>query len=516
MKIRNWYFCFIGFLLCLVVMPIMPHGDDFLYLNYFDNFRDWGIKGYKWVNNCILLPRGYWRPWEDLIGKINAMTPGSFPYLNHTIIASSHTVCAYLVFLLAQMLEIKKSAAFAASLFFLLSSTAMGGLLSIDSIAQVLVSLFGLLSVYSYCSERKHNKTLWIVFGIAAFFAKESGFVWIFVGPLYSAIVKYVKSGDFRFNKNLPILRSLIKPLTASCLVVLLYFVAFVVLKPDVFNKLSNEETVESTVENVSEKSSRIDELVGINHKTTSFQLSPVSITKNAFVLYGAALMPIDTSSIYYKNFSILIITFILSLVGLLFIGSCIIVGYKEDRVVMLSLFLILLWVSSVSLLTRAGEISPHPSNSIIALMLAFGLNKMEFTRKMIISIISFCLSTLITDAHKYSLIYKAGEICMNMGRYVVSSSKEKPMKVLCVTLDDNKKDGAFIINTASDFAGGGPVLLLYNYEYPKYRDIKKIPSSIFDDKIRIDSLVEAEQKAGKYDCIWFQNRTNIKVVNIE
>ena len=116
---RNRKLQFIGLfvILSLLTCFIMPHGDDLLYLNYFNN--NWNINRYNWVNNCIFLPRNFWRPWEDCLGKyVIANFPFSINFVTFNMRnihmdfieflisfwgGPYHFVCSILLYYLAQL-----------------------------------------------------------------------------------------------------------------------------------------------------------------------------------------------------------------------------------------------------------------------------------------------------------------------------------------------------------------------------------------------------------------------------
>lgn len=512
---KKTFFLLLFLVLSVITCFIMPHGDDFLYLNYFENISNWHYGGYKWVNDCILLPRGFWRPWEDILGTINAMTPGTFPYLNHIIITLCHVICGYLVYNLSLKLAISDFASLVGALFFMFATNSMGGLLSVDSIAQVLVSLFGLLSVYFYCKESKTSRGLWFLFAVLAFFAKESGFVWIFVGPIFNEIIIQKRdSQQFSFsNVGWPVL---IKKLLICIIPVILYLGIFYLLSHSTFTGLIAKSESSEVIDNSQgQNKSMFERWTNVEYDNSSHEINAVQIVKSAFVLYGASLIPIDTSAIYYKNYDLLAVTILLSLLSMIIVLYSLFNSYKQNPQLVVALFLLLLWTSSVSLLTRAGEISPHPSNAFMGIMVANMINAIEWNKIIKISAFCFCLSTLITDAHKYYLCYKGGDVCRMMGEETVNKTIGKPNRVLCISVENKKGDGAFIINPENDYRCGAYAIMLYNYAYPQYRDVVRLDDSSSNVQQEIDSIVNVSQNK-YYDCIWIQKDGKVNVMNLK
>lgn len=496
---RLLYFL-IFILLVVIVVPLLPHGDDWLFLNYFNFPEAWGINnGYRWINNCILLPRNFWRPFEDLLLKSETYLPWLYPTLNHILIVAIHVFCARVVYELAIEMKVKPKISLFFSLFFMFSTVSMGGILSIDSIAQVLVTFWGLLSVIAYL---KHKYILWILFGFFTCFSKESGFVWFFVSPLFELLYNN-RINNISIIKNLPF-----KKLMISIIPMAIYLTLYFYL---------NRRTIVNTVEYPSTVASGIENLMTISTSTNSHHLNVFVFIKNVFILYIAPIFPIDTSAIYYKEWILLAITCALSIFS--FFGFIkIIYNYIKEKTSEFFLTIcILICISSISLVTRAGEISPHPSMTILALLLAFCFNEAKIKSNKMIYVIAFCLSTIITDVHKYSLAYIAGRNAKEMAVNIKDNTKVIPNKVLLISVDDYsmRKAGAFIPVPGQDFHKGAAAIAEYGYQYPQRLDIK-----IFEkreaSKLNNQIAKTISQYIKNYDCIWVQQGKNTYVVNNE
>ena len=512
---RNRKLQFIGLfvILSLLTCFIMPHGDDWLYLNYFNN--NWNINRYNWVNNCIFLPRNFWRPWEDCLGKyVIANFPFLFPYVNHIIITLIHVLCGYFIYKLCLKFKYKEQISFYSSIFFVFATTSMGGLLSVDSIAQVLTTFWGLLSILAFVSNKKYGKFLWMIFGIFCILSKESGFIWMVVGPVVGEFIYQKQNkGNFHFNRVRWL--DLVGKILIAIIPIIIYFVIYINLSPSTFGGIGMDN-------NVIEENAK--SFISLDNSYYSYHLTILGFFKNVAVLFLMGIFPVDSSAIYYHSWTILGTTLLLSIFGLCFIFRSIKIAISRnnyEEVVLL--LLITIWISCVSLLTTAGEISPHPSNAFFAILLASFFDNCNFRVKYKtlckIGFGAFIVSTLVVDIHKYYLAYQAGIVDQKMGEFMKSNTTVVPNKVLsiCVRNPQMHKTGAFISNPSYDYSKGAPVVFAYGCKYPKEMDIVQLEVGKDEPlKQKIDSIVNVSKGKNIYNCIWIQNEKNLSVINLK
>lgn len=505
---KKLFYLSVFLVLVIITCLIKPHGDDFLFVQYLDYCGIGNMQYHRWAHDCILLPRGFWRPVMDLFAfYILAPSQAYYTYIMHFFSVLFHIGCAYMVFLICRKMRCSEKNSFIASVFFIFCTTCMGGMIPGDGLAQVSTSFFGLLSVLCYVSDNKYRVIGWLLFGIIAMFWKDGGFVWIPVGPIFNEIlVQKNRVGFFHF-KNVRWAR-FIKVIILSLIPAFIFITVYLSFKPDLVSGLVQNEPVVTEI-------STSNSIISVDQETESHTISFAYLVKSAFILYVASIFPIDTSAVYYHNWVLLGITVVLSIIGLFFIFKSLISYGKNASEEFLGLFLIILWISSVSLLTRAGEISPHPSNTFMAVILGLALDKIEIRKFLKISLVAFAISTLITDAHKYYLCYVAGRETSELAKQVKAKTEGLPHKVLCISVGNHKKNGAFIVNTPNDFYSGVSVLHEYGWNCPLYFDAIKYHDSDDDLAYKIDSVIVANKDSG-YDCIWIQRPESIEVLNLK
>lgn len=484
---------------------------------YFDNPEKWGFSTYKYVMDCILLPGDYWRPIWSIFNRLEAVyCPMSMPYANHIFISLGMVGIAYELHLLCLKLQVKKIVAITISMLLILATTSMGALLSVDSLQNVCATFFGLMSVQAYVNNKGWKRyMLWFASGWLAAMGKETGFVWFLAGPIMDEILQQ-KDNGLTFNFSNVRYKQFLTKILIALLPMVLYLGLYVSFKPSLMDSVgmtSDEQTTTAQVEKKDSKSMFTTMTEMEEHN--SYKLSPSTLVKNIAILYMFGIVPIDTSAIYFKEYALLGITGILSLIWLLClfrpIKQCSIKHGQE----ICGLLLLAFWISGPSLVTRAGEISPIVHMSIIAVAFAVVFNEVKWTKMMIIGVFCFLTATVITDIHKYSIAYRAGDITRKIAKETVNATKGKPEKVLMVQVDDfmTKKSGAFMINPADGIRKGSAMIREYNYKYPHELKYILIPN---DETIneKVDSLVNVAK--GHYDCVWFLHDTKSKVYNLK
>lgn len=515
----KWFYFTLFILLSFITCFLQPHDDDWQYLYYFDEAEQWGFTKYEYVMDCIFLPGSYWRPLWSIFNRMEALYwPTSMPYANHIFISFGMVGISYIVYILSVLLKCKKTTSIIISIVLIMCTTSMGALLSIDSFQNVYATFFGLLSVLVYIYNKGWKRwLLWFLIGWLAAMSKETGFVWFVAGPIFDELLKQKTSGK-PFNFNQVNYKQFIPKLFISIFPIVLYLVLYITLKPEMLDRVGFSSEIVAT----NELSAKAD----INNKSmfttitemeehNSYKLTPSTFVKNIAVLYIFGLLPIDTSAIYFKDYTTLGLTSILAIIWFAIFLPLIYSYFKKYYHEAILLLLLAVWISGPSLITRAGEISPIVHMSIIAILITLVFNNTIITKQIKIGVIFFLTATIVTDIHKYYLAFKIGNITREIAQKVVKDTEGFPENVLMVQVDDfsKKKSGAFMINPADGIRKGAAMIREYSYKYPKKLQYLSIP----DDeniKITIDSIVN--HGYGIYDCIWFCHDTETKVYNLK
>ena len=501
MKNSKIIFVLLYITVLILSMFIEPTGDDWLFLRFFDNHSDWDVEGHTWLYNQMLLERDYWRPIEDILLKTETYIPVVYPYLNHFITVTSYYIIAYLLYLLMGRIKVANKIAFISSIIFLILATNMGSLLSVDGFTMVWAVLFGMIYVQVYISQHRFRKLILVLAGIFCCLSKETGFVFLIIAPVYKWLI-YTLGNDISSIKELP-WKNIIKDLLLSAIPVLIYLSLWYV-QYEALNETLNETFVaQNAIEN--------NHLKDIIQGTGGYSLTPVLFMKNVLILYGLAIVPIDTSAIYYGNWILLVVSGILSISGLYL--SIIALKKIQSNLLPSFIMICLIFIASLpSLITRAGEMSSLPSNIFIVLFFSFIFNKMNIDRKLKNAIFIFVLATLLTDVHKYYLGVTGGRIGKEMAETIKELSGETPDNVLWIgtTSGKDKAGVAFNKDPYKAFDCGNAVIREYNYKYP--RKLKKIRLGYKDFEEKKDSIISMERD--KYDCIWITKDHEIQVLN--
>jgi hypothetical protein len=510
---RNLFYVFLYIFMLALSLMIQPSADDWYFLRYFSSASNWHVSSYHWLYNNILLPRNFWRPWEDFILFGETYFPYVYPYLNHFLIVTLHFASGIFLLKIMKQLKIKEKLAFYATLFYLMATTAMGGAFSVDSITQVLATFFGILSVYFYLSSFRFKYVLWVLIGFMACFSKESGFVFFIIAPLIKLLTE-VRANKLQTIQQID-RRAFFKAVIIASIPMFLYLGVYFSLTTAQRNytKALKKDNVVSQIDQKrnADYSKTTFELMTSSQK--GYKLSSTIFVKNVFILYIASVFPIDTSSIYYSNWWLLILSFALSFTALFILVR--LLRHKKIQWLQLAVCVLLVLIaSSPSLITRAGEISPHQVNLFMALLFTVLFETYKLRKWDNVFLLLFVVSTLITDSHKYVMAFNGGNVGRAMAKEVKRKSIANPDKVLWIGPDEYLSDragAAFNKSPYNSFFQGNAVIREYGYIYPKVLNKIILPSPVYDRNI-IDSIIQS--KIGEYDCIWITHQNIVEVIN--
>lgn len=488
---------------------ILPSSDDWFFLKYFDNARDLGQDPYRWLNDCLLLYRKYWRPIEDVIFNFEKRWPWLFPYLQHSLVVTGAFASGWLAAKVAVKMGASRRASMAVVCAGILAATNMGAIFSIDSLTQVLASTFGLLSIIAYLSDSRHGKLWWVVSGLLACVSKETGFIFLPAGPCLKTI-NDLRYSIIRTSSVQNALRGNLSGFMVA-LVLCLVYLGFYAAMSEIY-KLQYPIEEPSIVEYVGNPNFEIENTDFV-HSQKSHTLTPQTLIKNIAILYVLGIAPVNVSGLYYNAIAPLLLSLMLCwALPVLLVRFWKKAGSNRRKTVSM-VALTGVMVSVPSLVTRAGEISPFTSNMIFLIAIAILATgyKLVLSDKILLAI--FLAGTLITDSYKYSLALEGGISGAKMAQEAVRLSPANPEKVLWVGVDEDHLENAgaaFCRSPYRAFNQGDAAIRSYGYIYPK--KLKKI---IVADGERADEIVDsiARANAAAYDCVWVTRGTNVKVI---
>lgn len=478
----------------IFVLFLHPINDDWFFLRYFPDPNNWGVSSYKWLNDCILLKRDYWRPIEDIIMTFEARyAPWLFPWLQHVLIVTLAFGSGWS----ARCLGIKAGASprmmTVVTCVGMLAATNLGALTSIDSLTQVGAAFWGLLSVRIFASHMRMRYLLWVVTVIMSCLHKETGFVFAMCGPVYYWFV----SQDKVFSKDW--LRRYGPALAAGVLLTIVYLgIYYTMSHIQDANRVPTDHVYSESVESVAQSAAP-----AWDRSQQSHQLTPMTLVKNLAILYGLGLYPVAVSGFYYDNYFIVLFTLALGWGGCVLLWRMWRSASRRRRHMFVKMALIGLYISMPSLITRAGEISPMISNMLFITAIGVVASGMKIRKSDIMLCALFITVTLITDGYKYSLAYRGGMTGQKMAREAAAQTPANAAKVLWVGVDESGRDkagAAFNKSAYGAFDKGSAVLR--ELGYPQRLELfRYIVADNADAAARADSIARA--LAPEFDCVW-------------
>lgn len=484
-RVRVILYSVISVLLLTASIYVLPNNDDwFIFRKFGKTFSE----NWPEIFNSY---QSYWRPVENLFSFIVVAFPLSFPYLNHVVVIVFHLLSALVLSKLSGVFIKNNNLKDLITIAFILNPMSMASVFSIDATAQVLATFSGLAATLIFFKYKGFFRYfIWILLTLLATFSKETGIVWFVATPLLYFLNQLVNNPGGKISLN----RELIFNLIMGAFVVLCYFIARYSFYPESF-------------------------VIAQTNSPDSYVLTPDVFVKNILILFFAPIFSIDTTAIIYdKNILLSLITILLNLPWI-YVLFRLIRNYLQNKTHFLVLGLMLIIVvvaSSPSLLTRAGELSPHPVIPLLTLFLGIILaefkEKLRFSK---ITLVLFFISLMIVDIHKYILIYQAGKVGNDIAIELKEKTKVNPENVLLLIVDNYSelKHGAFHPVAGRSFHEGDAAFWLYKYKYPKHKKVVMIkPQNNIDINKQVEDSVKFHNKG--FDCVWIVNNMEVQVIN--
>ena len=157
-----------------------------LILPTFDDWTTLSMPNYALDYQTYIFPLGMtWRPFDAIMGYVNAIDYHLYPTLNHVLIFMAHMGSTFVIYKLTEVLEFNKTSRNIATLFFYISPCTMGTILSCDALNQSYSHLWGILSVFLYLTINGKKKYIaWVVCTYMSVLSKDNGLAWAIVPPI--------------------------------------------------------------------------------------------------------------------------------------------------------------------------------------------------------------------------------------------------------------------------------------------------------------------------------------------
>lgn len=488
-------FALVFALVMTAAMQLQPMLDDWFFLNYFPSASErWSLDGYRWMNGCRLLPRDFWRPLEDMLLTAEMHHPWLFPGLNHALAVCGAFAAAAGVWFVARRLGAGSRVSFWAAVGGLLMANNAGALLSIDSITHTWAAAFGIWSGAAYMVMGRGRTAVWLATGLLAALSKETGVVFFVCGPVLRSLV----STDSATSISRSVRAALI-----GCIPAILFTAVYLILRDCNADVLTELKPYESAVTLPGMPPYSVRVVTPMHNNAISYIPTASVLIKNVFILFFAGIWPIDTTAILTGNKMYAAATALLGLGGPALVLMAWRYSDRESRRRSVVLLILTVVVALPSLLTRAGEISPFTSNTVLAIALSTLFKRIRAGRAVKIFAVAYAIAAAMTLADKYEVARRGGDTGREMAKAIASVTPPHPERVLLITRDETSASpgGAiFNRNPYKAFYHGAAVIHHYGYRYPLRLD-KRIFESGYWNAAVADSIVRAE--IGNYDCIW-------------
>lgn len=459
----------IVFILCFfpialwALLQLQPTFDDWTYLT----------TPYTGPLSEVVVPVGvYWRPFDALIGYVLGLNYHLFPAFNHFLILSGHTLAAICVFLICRELKIKESPANMATLFFYLAPAMLGTVLDIDSINQTYSALWGLVGLWLFLRCQGIVRIVsYVICCFLAMFSKENGVLWFAIIPLFAW-------GFCRLS-----LRRLYWFVSLALACVAIYGIARLSL-PD--NPIyANEEY---------------------------YNLTFAAKFKNIAKFLALTCIPTDYVGIVQRTpFGMVraVVTFLLAMpfcLSLFVSKYC----YWRERAFW-TLIVCILIGASIHLATLFTVMHAYASLGLEALLVAFLLNKMILSRRIMSFFILYMVAVFAIATSHWEAARASGFMAQRMGENTLRLLNTPVDSVYSITLEDTVASySSFIVPPAKAFGWGNAAQHASGYRWPQtWRDT----SLQRKDIAAIPRLVKQARREG-YRCVLIYDGESISVAS--
>lgn len=459
----------------VATLPFLVWGT-LLIMPTFDDWNTLSSPNYDPNILTYLLPVGTtWRPFDALMGYVNAVNYHLYPTLNHILILLAHLGSTAMVFVLARRLGIGRFSAIVATVFFYLSPCVLATVLSVDALNQSYCHLFGLLSIYFYLSRRgKKRIFLWLLFVLMATFSKDNGLAWAVVAPIIG--YSFGQTSRTSFSRHLAF--------------GLLFAVVYGVVR------LSLPSTGFENYEH-------LDEMRSLGSKLTG-----------AAKWLGYTWTATDFLALFHAPSRNLLLVGLTLLLSLPFI-VCVLFGnprsWRNRQILGLTCCLFI--AALPNLLIAMSLMNAYSSLGIAALMVAWLIEHAKVRPGVISRLFAlYVVAALITGVHHWYMAWQTSLPGMEMARQVVRLTGRPVNSAYSIIMkDDYPKYSSFCVPADEAFGWGRSVLQITGYKWPtqfgdtliNYADAT--PGGI--------SGLAKKKIAEGYDCVWIVGSKEIKVV---
>lgn len=446
-----------------------------LILPTFDDWTTLSLPNYEPNYLTYILPFGMtWRPFDAIMGYVNAIDYHLYPALNHILIFLAHLGSTFILYKLTKVLGFKQIARNIATLFFYLSPCTMGTILSCDALNQSYSHLWGILSVFLYLTiEGKKKYIVWIGCTYMSVLSKDNGLAWAIVPPIIAFAFNKIDKQTFK------------KEICYGITFALSYGIIRLTLPHTYVKNGSYEEDVVSL------------------HSRIKGLISWISYTWFAADYVAIVNKPC-------RNLFIGFLTIILSCCFMFKIWWNKNIWHKKQIWLLIGALCI---VASPHLLISMSIMNTYSSLGIAALIIGYLCHQYPNTDKQLQTLfILYLIAATITDVHHW---YKAWQTSLpgrRIAEKLVRRTGKTAYNVYCILIrDDMPKFSSFCVPTDEAVGWGRAVWGITGYKWPTHLSDTTLERTL---NVERDAVKLAKRiKAKNYDCVWIINKENVEVI---
>lgn len=354
---------------------------------------DWGYTGPHpsasfWTG---FIPRPeFWRPFDRLIEYGLGYAPYLFPYANHFVVLTGHfALCLTLYAVLRKLTGNNRFCSITGTLFFCLSPAIVQTVTNSDFINQVWAMTTGLISTFFFfkadISRKKRYYALWLICAFVSVLTKESGIVWFIAPVMLNTTYSFMKGESL----SSVLKRNFVYFLLGIAGMILYFAMRFYLIGGVLLGSTAG--------------------------KKGQFLLnfSPLNIMRAYSLIIGGAVTSMDSLAVFLKprNFPIIIITGITSVIFLCFVLSRLLLIFRTDRRRFFSIVMLFVCAGYISspyaVMGHNSEATAYEMTFMIGLMLGMILHsggRSKF-RGAILAAMFACM--ILSSGHKIFVMHE-------------------------------------------------------------------------------------------------------------
>lgn len=447
------------------ILQILPTFDDWTTLsmpNYDPNYLTY------------ILPFGVtWRPFDAIMGYINAIDYHFYPSLNHVLILMAHIGSTCVIYKLSKVIGFNEIATNITTLFFYISPCTMGTILSCDALNQSYSHLWGILSVFLYIKTAGKQKYIaWTICTYLSVLSKDNGLAWAIVPPIIAYTFHFIDKKTFK------------KDFVLGLGIAISYAIIRLTIPYTYVKNGSYEEDVVSL-------HSRIKGLVNW-------------VSYTWFAADYIAFVPKP-----FRNLFLGFLTIVLSCTFMIKIWwNKNIWHQKQIWLLIITLFI----VASPHLLISMSIMNAYSSLGIASLIIGYLIKNYKGGNTTIQKLfLCYIVAAIITDVHHW---YKAWQTSLpgkTIAEDIVRKTGKPVNKVYCILIrDDMSKFSSFCVPTDEAVGWGRAVWAITGYKWPtELQDttLERTPN------VQQEARLLAQDTKKKYDCVWIINKEKVEVI---